>query len=404
MYQQNQNKFYPYTHTVPTPPAQEQPEKRRSNRRFAGVLLCACLVTSSVAGFGGGYLAMSRQPVQQAAASSVQQTAEPAPAAVADAAPGADGMSVSQVVNAVSGSVVEIGTEVQTTNPFFGQTSTAQAAGSGVILSEDGYIITNHHVIENAQKIQVRLKDGTSYPAELVGSDPQTDIAVIKVEATGLQAAKIGSSAGLQVGDETIAIGNPLGTLGGTVTNGIVSATGREVTIDGNTMSLLQTNAAINPGNSGGGLFNNQAELIGIVTAKSSGTGIEGLGYAVPIDMAYKVASDLMQHGYVTGRGELGISVLNISDTREAFLYRVPQTGVYIAAVENGSAAQRAGLQVGDGILAVNGEEISSLAQLRTQLNGLSAGEQITLTLLRDGKQQEVPVVLQEEVPEGKLV
>ena len=351
MYQQNQNKFYPYTHTVPTPPAQEQPEKRRSNRRFAGVLLCAC-----------------------------------------------------QVVNAVSGSVVEIGTEVQTTNPFFGQTSTAQAAGSGVILSEDGYIITNHHVIENAQKIQVRLKDGTSYPAELVGSDPQTDIAVIKVEATGLQAAKIGSSAGLQVGDETIAIGNPLGTLGGTVTNGIVSATGREVTIDGNTMSLLQTNAAINPGNSGGGLFNNQAELIGIVTAKSSGTGIEGLGYAVPIDMAYKVASDLMQHGYVTGRGELGISVLNISDTREAFLYRVPQTGVYIAAVENGSAAQRAGLQVGDGILAVNGEEISSLAQLRTQLNGLSAGEQITLTLLRDGKQQEVPVVLQEEVPEGKLV
>ena len=140
------------------------------------------------------------------------------------------------------------------------------------------------------------------------------------------------------------------------------------------------------------------------ICAKSSGTGIEGLGYAVPIDMAYKVASDLMQHGYVTGRGELGISVLNISDTREAFLYRVPQTGVYIAAVENGSAAQRAGLQVGDGILAVNGEEISSLAQLRTQLNGLSAGEQITLTLLRDGKQQEVPVVLQEEVPEGKLV
>lgn len=309
-------------------------------------------------------------------------------------------MTVSQVVNAVSDSVVAINTEVQTTN-FFMQQVTGQAAGSGVIISQDGYLLTNNHVIENATKVSVTLKNGESYDAALVGTDPETDLAVIKIDASGLQAAAIGSSSALQVGDETIAIGNPLGELGGTVTNGIVSALNREVTIDDRSMNLLQTNAAINPGNSGGGLFNDRGELIGIVVAKSSGVGVEGLGFAIPIDTAKAVADDLIANGYVTGRGELGVSVIDINDSRTAFYYRVPQNGVYLAGVNSGSAAERAGLKIGDGILAVDGTEVSSAAALSSQIAQHKAGETIKLTILRDGGEQTVSVTLQEKVPES---
>ena len=165
--------------------------------------------------------------------------------------------------------------------------------------------------------------------------------------------------------------------------------------------SLLQTNAAINPGNSGGGLFNDRGELIGIVVAKSSGVGVEGLGFAIPIDTAKAVADDLIANGYVTGRGELGVSVIDINDSRTAFYYRVPQNGVYLAGVNSGSAAERAGLKIGDGILAVDGTEVSSAAALSSQIAQHKAGETIKLTILRDGGEQTVSVTLQEKVPES---
>ena len=405
---QNQPNEYPQglthlqdpTRRDPIPVAPRPHKKSHRGAKRAAVLLCACVVTSAAAGFGGGYLASSlAQPEAQAAPAASQ--AQTALTAAASPAAAGDAMSVSQIVEAVSDSVVEINTETTAQN-LFRQTVTAQAAGSGVIISEDGYIVTNNHVIDGAQQITVRLKDGTSYDATLVGADPQTDVAVLKVEATGLQAAQVGSSNSLQVGDTVVAIGNPLGELGGTVTNGIISATSRQIDVEGQPMTLLQTNAAINPGNSGGGLFNDQGQLVGIVVAKTSATGVEGLGFAIPVDTAQAVWQDLITNGYVTGRGELGVSVIDVTDQRMALMYRLPQLGVYVAGVENGSAAQTAGLQVGDGILAVNGVEVSSADELKAQLEQCHAGDQVTLTVLRDGGQQEqVIVTLQEQVPEN---
>ncbi len=405
---QNQPNEYPQglthlqdpTRRDPIPVAPRPHKKSHRGAKRAAVLLCACVVTSAAAGFGGGYLASSlAQPEAQAAPAASQ--AQTALTAAASPAAAGDAMSVSQIVEAVSDSVVEINTETTAQN-LFRQTVTAQAAGSGVIISQDGYIVTNNHVIDGAQQITVRLKDGTSYDATLVGADPQTDVAVLKVEATGLQAAQVGDSASLQVGDTVVAIGNPLGELGGTVTNGIISATSRQIDVEGQPMTLLQTNAAINPGNSGGGLFNDQGQLVGIVVAKTSATGVEGLGFAIPVDTAQAVWQDLITNGYVTGRGELGVSVIDVTDQRMALMYRLPQLGVYVAGVENGSAAQTAGLQVGDGILAVNGVEVSGADELKAQLEQCHAGDQVTLTVLRDGGQQEqVIVTLQEQVPEN---
>lgn len=202
-------------------------------------------------------------------------------------------MTVSEVVKLVADSVVEITTSHVVTDRFYHQYVTS-GAGSGVIISENGYIITNNHVIEGATDITVRLTDGRTFSARFIGGDAKTDVAVIKIQTTGLTFAKMGSSKNLVVGQDVIAIGNPLGSLGGTVTDGIISALDRTVTVDGTQMTLMQTNAAINPGNSGGGLFDMAGQLIGIVNAKQSDTGIEGLGFAIPIDVAWASAERIL--------------------------------------------------------------------------------------------------------------
>ena len=205
-------------------------------------------------------------------------------------------LSIAEVVEQVADTVVEITTTNVVTDRFYGQYVTS-GAGSGVIISENGYIITNHHVIEGARSITVRLTDGSEFAATLVGSNADRDVALLKISATGLRAAVLGSSEALVVGQEVVAIGNPLGSLGGTVTDGIISALDRTVVIDGHRMTLMQTNAAINPGNSGGGLFNRAGELIGIVNAKQADTGIEGLGFAIPIDVAWETVEAIAKQG-----------------------------------------------------------------------------------------------------------
>ena len=202
-------------------------------------------------------------------------------------------------------------------------------------------------MVDGANKISVRLKSGTTYSAALVGTDAKTDIAVVKIGASGLQPAVFGDSSKLQVGELAVAIGNPLGQLGGTVTDGIISALDREIDLGDVTMNLLQTNAAINPGNSGGGLFNGKGELIGIVNAKSSGSNIEGLGFAIPINDVKTVISDLMKYGYVQGRIDLGMSFINIPNAQTAMMYRVQQTGLYVQTVTDGSNAASAGFRSG---------------------------------------------------------
>lgn len=312
---------------------------------------------------------------------------------------------VEQVAAATANSVVEITTESVTTGNYF-QQQIVSGAGSGVIISADGYIVTNNHVIADASRITVTLRDGSQYEATLVGTDPKTDIAVIKVDATGLSPAVMGTSGDLNVGEPAIVIGNPLGQLGGTVTNGIISALDRQITLDGQVMTLLQTNAAINPGNSGGGLFNQNGELVGIVNAKSGNTtgenvSIEGLGFAIPIDIAKPVIEDLMQYGYVQGRIDLGMTLIDIDDAMTAMMYRLDSTGVYVLQVTDGSNAQQAGIQSGDRIVTVNGTEVSTESEINAILDDLQVGDQITIELERSGRMGVTSFTLQEQTGNG---
>ena len=293
-------------------------------------------------------------------------------------------------------SVVEITTESVTNGGFFMEQYISSGAGSGVIISEDGYIITNNHVIEDANTVTVRLKNGDTYDAKLVGTDPETDVAVIKIDAEGLTPATLGDSDTLQVGQTAIAIGNPLGQLGGTVTNGIISALDREITLDGETMNLLQTNAAINPGNSGGGLFNDKGELIGLVVAKSTGENVEGLGFAIPINDVKEVLDSLIDYGYVRGRFELGVTTIDITSDEAQARYRVDQQGVYVQQVNVDGNAALAGMQAGDRIVSVDGTAIESGSQLKEIIQSHTAGDKITIVVERNGQQVSLAVTLAE--------
>lgn len=296
------------------------------------------------------------------------------------------------VVTIAKPSVVEIVTEtISSGNSIFGQ-YVSQGAGSGVIMSEDGYIITNNHVIEDANTITVTTVDGTQYDAQLIGRDSQTDLAVIKVNASSLTPAQFGDSNSLEVGEPAIAIGNPLGSLGGTVTTGIISALNREITIDGKTMTLLQTDAAINPGNSGGGLFDKDGLLIGIVNAKQSASGIEGLGFAIPISDATVVLNDLIAHGQVTSRAALNVSLQDITQQTSAYYNLEP--GCYVVQVVEGGAADQAGLQTGDKITAIDGTEVSTASEVKNVLSHHSAGETISIQVDRSGKTLNLQVTL----------
>lgn len=301
---------------------------------------------------------------------------------------------VSDIVEKCKDSVVEITTESASSgNSIFGQ-YVSQGAGSGVIISKDGYIVTNNHVVSGATSLKVTTTDGTEYDASVVGKDSQTDLAVIKVDANNLQAATLGDSDILQVGDPAIAIGNPLGELGGTVTTGIISATDRQITIDDETMTLLQTDAAINPGNSGGGLFNADGNLIGIVNAKESSTGIEGLGFAIPITPAQDIITELMQNGSVTSRPALNVSLYDYTSNNQG-QYSKYEDGCYIVQIVKNGAADKAGLKQNDRILSFDGVQIQSTSDVKNVLKKHKIGDTIKMVVERDSKKITVEITLQ---------
>lgn len=368
-------------------PKQAKPRKQRNRN---ALLLGGCILLSGATGFGGALLAINMNggsASPKVILQSVQQTDTNGSSIT--------NMSVKDVVKNTQDTVVEIQTE-QTTNDSFMQQYVSQGAGSGVIITDDGYIVTNNHVIEGASKITVRTKDGNSYSATLIGRDEKTDLAVIKIDATDLTPAIFGDSDSLAVGDQAIAIGNPLGELGGTVTTGIISALDREITIDNQTMHLLQTDTAINPGNSGGGLFNAAGELIGVVNAKSSGSSIEGLGFAIPGNTAKVIIQNIIENGYVKGRPQLGVSLISLDTDTKLFQYGVEDKGVYIAKVSDNSSASAAGLKVKDLILAVDGEEITTSTEIINAVDAKKAGDTMELTIKRDGKTQSITVTLKE--------
>lgn len=289
------------------------------------------------------------------------------------------------------------------TNSYYGE-QTGTGAGSGVILTPDGYIVTNNHVIDGATAIKVTLMDGTEYEAELIGSDSRTDLAVVKIEANNLPSASIGNSSTVSVGDWVYAIGNATGELDSTLTQGGISGVNRSIEIDGQTMTLLQTDAAINPGNSGGGLFLAETgQLIGIVNAKSFGLEIEGLGFAIPIDTVRDIVTDLMDLGYVSGRPYLGISMQTVSvytngymNPFEQFFGGGTQNAVLVVYVAEGSPANLAGIQTGDYIIKFGDTDIFTSDEFKTQLNNCNAGDTITLTIQRNSQEMQIEVVLGE--------
>lgn len=364
-----------------------------TKKSVAALLVCS-VVLSMGAGFLGGYLAKGSSGSRAASVSSGGSTV--LYQSVSGSVSGNDDSYVAASVsaNALS-TVVEITTESVTYNTFMGQYVT-EGAGSGVIVSSDGYIATNNHVIDGASGITVTLSDGTEYSAELIASDSKTDLAVIKINAEGLTPAVFGSSSELCVGEPVIAIGNPLGELGGTVTSGIISALDREVTIDGQSMTLLQTDASVSPGNSGGGLFNSSGELIGIVNAKSASENAEGLGFAIPSDTAKEVIEQLIAFGYVQGRVSLGLSLVDINDWATANSYRVSTYGVYVLSVTEGSAAEKAGFQSGDRLVSLDGTEFTTSAELTALLDSYEIGDTVTFIVSRNRKHHTITVTLEE--------
>lgn len=280
---------------------------------------------------------------------------------------------------------------------IFGNLETSDEEGSGIIYSEDGYIVTNYHVIETAIKnssatIQVTLSTGESLNASIIGYDDATDLAVIKVDKTGLQAAEFGVSGDLKVGELAVAIGNPLGQeLAGSVTGGYISALNRKLTTDGRTYNLIQTDAAINPGNSGGALVNSQGQVIGINTAKINETSVEGIGFAIPSDDALPIIKELIQNGKIV-RPYIGLSGINIDDATARMNNIVK--GVYVMQVLQGTPAQEAGIQRGDIIVQIDGKDITTMEELNEIKNAKNIGDTITLKINRAGKEIEVKVTL----------
>ena len=306
-------------------------------------------------------------------------------------------MTPAEVYAANVNSTVGITTSV-TTN-FWGFQTTSAASGSGFILTGDGYVLTNYHVIESSNSISVTLYDGKSYDAVLIGYDESSDIAVLKIDAEGLTPVVLGDSDNLNVGDSVVAIGNPLGELTFSLTSGAVSALNREITLSNSvTMNLIQTDCAINSGNSGGALFNLYGEVIGITNAKYSGSGsgasIDNIGFAIPINHVRGIVESIIENGYVA-KPYIGVNVSDVSE--ETMGYGLP-AGAAVKAVSEDSPAEKAGLQVNDIITAVNGKEISGRTGLSEAVSAASVGDTLTLTVYRQGNTISVDVTVGEQI------
>ena len=417
--------------------SQQQAQKPHRGVSIPALIACM-LITALLGGALGGFLVhASMGDVENQAAALPEATGQPvlpAPEAAEKDGTAAVQNSVSSLLTqgAAGGSftraqIVEVGApsvvgiDVEFTSQsnygsgfdyFFGYgnggsgSQVQTGSGSGVIITADGYIVTCNHVVEGASKITVILSDETSHEAKIVGTDSRNDLAVIKIEASGLTPATLGDSDMLTVGEDVVAIGNPLGELRGTSTGGMVSALGRQVTVEGTEMTLIQHDAAVSPGSSGGGLFNSSGSLIGIVNAKASSNNAEGIGFAIPVNSVKQIISDLIEHGYVKGRAYLGILSQNVTLRAEqggwgGYFGHGGTSCVQVGQVVAGSAAEAAGIQAGDLILAVGEEQITSTDALSKAIGAYNAGDQATLTIQRNGQQMQVDVTFGEYTPEN---
>lgn len=378
----------------------QEPPKAKKKHSWPKVtaLVLACAIVGGGAGVGGAAL---WGQVSRGSTTIYQGDGAPTVVTIANVNQ-REKLTAAQIYATYVGSTVGITTEI-TTN-VFGQQVQNAASGSGFVITKDGYIVTNYHVIEDASSIKVTFSDGKSYDATLRGGDKENDIAVLKIEATDLVPVVVGSSGDLVVGDNVYAIGNPLGELTYSMTDGIVSALDRNVTMsDGTRMNYIQTNTAINSGNSGGALFNQYGEVVGIVSAKlSSGSGsssasVEGLGFAIPLDNVKNMLTDIIEHGYVTGKPYMGI--LGGSVSSEAQRYGTP-AGAYVMGVAEGSCAVTAGLQKGDIITKIDDTVVTSMDDLSNANQTHKAGDTVTLEVIREGKSVTLTLTFDEKTAE----
>ena len=363
-----------------------QPKKHHGGVGRVVALILSCAVISAACGFGGAILA---QNSSRPGKTTVQQSNRTAATVSVKKVDGQTLMSPAEVYASTVNSVVSINCSAVSTN-IFGQQTESASSGSGFIYTADGYIVTNQHVVANASSINVTLYNGDTYPATLVGSDSDYDVAVLKIDAKDLPAVTLGSSTDVNVGDTVLAIGNPLGELTFSMSQGIVSCVNRAINVEGTPFNMIQVDASINPGNSGGPLMNLYGEVVGIVSAKYSSyanTTVEGLGFAIPINDVQSIIKDIIENGSVGNKAYMAITAGTMTQQMAA-QYKINATeGVFVYSVEDGGAGDKAGLKLGDVITKLNDTQITSMEDLSAAKKGFKAGDTVTLTVLRDGKE-----------------
>ena len=366
-----------------------QPAKKKRGALKLCALALVCALLGGAAGAGVATHLSSADEKGEVAELNV--SARPAAEVKTVKVDGKQKMSFAEIYKANINSVVSINTT--TTTNVFGQTTESAASGSGFFITSNGYIVTNYHVINGASAVKVTTYDGADYDAAIIGGDEDYDIAVIKVEGESFAPVVLGDSSTLSIGEDVCAIGNPLGELTFSMSEGIVSCTDRAINVDGTPFNMIQVTCAINPGNSGGPLFNAYGEVIGIVSAKYStysSTTVEGLGFAIPMHDVTAMITDIMTNGYVTNKPYLGASIGTLtSSMAQQYHYSISQ-GAFVYSVEEDSAAAKAGLKMGDVIVKLNDKTISSLDDLLAAKKSYSAGDTVTLTIYREGAEQTV--------------
>jgi serine protease Do len=394
---------YPVNNALNAQPA--QPVKAKNSKLRLAALAISFSLLGGALGTGGTFAALKAFGNNVGTASATKtngttviKTADDSGKAVAMQTVKTNGtqLTASQVYQNNVNSTVGITTEI-TTN-YFGYKTTAAASGSGFIITDDGYIVTNHHVIEGANSVKVTLYDNTQYDAEIVGSDESNDIAVLKIDASGLTPVTLGDSEALSVGDNVVAIGNPLGELTFTLTSGVVSAKDRSITTSNSVMmNLIQTDCAINSGNSGGALFNMYGEVVGVTNAKyssnsSTEASIDNIGFAIPINNVKDIVTSIIENGYVV-KPYIGVSVETVSSDMKS--YGIPE-GAVVRVVNEDSPAEKAGLKENDIITKADDEDITSSNDLVSKIKKASKGDKITLTVYRQGEEKTIELTVDE--------
>ena len=382
-------------------PSEKKPKEKKSEARNGRILklICVCLVCALVGGLVGGFVSWSALKSRLPSASSDK----PIVPSVETKNVSNETATANDIYNVGCRQTVGISLEVTSAN-IFGQTSASAVAGTGFIITSDGYIMTNYHVIEpayeNNYKITVLFKDGTSYDASVTGFEEDSDVAVLKIDANDLSPVSIGNSDNIAVGDSVFAIGHPLGELDFSMTSGRVSALDRSITADRNSapINMFQFDAAINSGNSGGPVFNESGEVIGIATAKVGSSGVEGLGFAIPINDAADIANELITKGYVSGKAYLGVDIDTRYTSVYAQYYNLPE-GAYVYNVESGSCAEKCGLAAGDIITQMGDEPIGSYSDLNAAIKQFKSGESVEIVVYRANEYVTLTVTFDESRP-----